>query len=103
MFAIDAEAIDQFVLGDVAIDASIAEKLSALKSQGDSNVSLITVRLITGDDDPSPTAFVYWPDPLPTIYEDSEVVVWGKVVGPREVQEELAPVVVGYFLTCTKE
>ncbi len=92
------------IVDEVRYGKEIAERLSALTSQArDSNVSLITVRLTTDDDDPSPTAFVYWPDPLPTIYEDSEVVVWGRVIGPQDGQDGWAPAVVGYLLTCTKE
>jgi len=67
------------------------------------DISLVTVRLDTEGDDPPPAAYVWWPDPLPTIYEDSEVVIWGKVVGPWEVQDEVAPMMTGYLLTCSKE
>jgi len=94
---------DNPIVDEVRYGKEIADKLSTLTSQVNSNVSLITVRLDTEGDDPPPAAYVWWPDPLPTIYKDSEVVIWGKVVGPWEVQDEVAPMMTGYLLTCSKE
>lgn len=82
---------------DVRIEGTVADITGYM---GD--VSRITVHLTTDCDDPRPIAHVFWPDPLPAIYEGSEVIIWGRVVGPEEAGGKWAPMLTGYYLTCSK-